>query len=56
MQLSNFYPGKQEVKPRAECPDCIEYYLSEEELNEVPPRKWIGSGEDGHLYNEVSCG
>lgn len=40
-----YYPGKQEVAPQAECPECVE----QEELI------WIGSGEDGHLA-EYYCG
>lgn len=50
-----FFPGKQENKTRAECPECIEYYFTEEELDdECIPRKWVGSGEDGHMFKELS--
>lgn len=59
-----FFSGKQPVKAAHECPENIEYYFSDKELNKPVKRLWIGSGEDGnlysdyngHLYNEVSCG
>lgn len=43
-----YYPGKQEVAPQAECPECVE---QEEEFE---GRKFIGSGEDGNLYTEYN--
>ena len=41
----SFFPGKQEIHSRIECPEYLE-----PEKGIYVLRKWIGSGEDGNLF------